>query len=64
MDADGENINRLLRTGAVCYMPSWQLAADTHTTRKLRYRTDLPYEAGKTFMASFAVAEELFVVVD
>lgn len=43
----------------VCRYDDW-----SKPTRRLRYRTDLPYEAGKTFMASFAVAGDLFAVVD
>jgi hypothetical protein len=43
----------------VCRYDYW-----SKPTRKLRFRTDVPYEAGKTFMVSFAVAGELFAVVD
>jgi len=43
----------------VCRYDDW-----SKPTRKLRYRTDLPYEAGKTFMVSFAIAGDLFAVVD
>jgi hypothetical protein len=43
----------------VCRWDDW-----TKPSRKLRYVQPIPYEAGKTFMVSFAVAGQLFAVVD
>jgi hypothetical protein len=43
----------------VCRYEDW-----SKPTRRLRYQANLPYEAGKVFMVSFAVAGDLFFAVD